>query len=193
MNAISWNVTPYGSCENRRFGWKCCFYYRQLLVTADVVHNSLIRFILMMEKTRSPKTSVLTRPTWRHIPEDDILYSQRREKLKSYIWFKFQFLTATNTKTAAVWIFYRALENCYRPLKERYCIHVHERRAIVLQNYMAPHPRRQQSFSHNAFTKVFATFIARTLRNRVHIYLRLRLMREVRAKLLQVNMIARGQ
>jgi hypothetical protein len=39
----------------------------------------------LMEDTRSSETSVLTSATRRHIPEDDILHSHRRENLKSYI------------------------------------------------------------------------------------------------------------
>jgi hypothetical protein len=38
----------------------------------------------MMEAIRSSKTSVFTRATWRHIPEDGILHCHRRENLKSY-------------------------------------------------------------------------------------------------------------
>jgi hypothetical protein len=38
-----------------------------------------------MEVTRSFETSVLTRPTRRHIPEDGNLHSHRRENLKSCI------------------------------------------------------------------------------------------------------------
>jgi hypothetical protein len=45
----------------------------QLLVTANVVPSTLILSILNMETTRSSETSCLTRPTRRHIPEDDIL------------------------------------------------------------------------------------------------------------------------
>jgi hypothetical protein len=53
----------------------------QLLVTADVP-SLLILFTLMMEVTFSPETSVFTRAIRRHIPEDDVLHSHRRENLK---------------------------------------------------------------------------------------------------------------
>jgi hypothetical protein len=43
--------------------------------------RSLILYFLKMEATRSSETSVLTRPTRRHIPEDGTLHSCRREEI----------------------------------------------------------------------------------------------------------------
>jgi hypothetical protein len=63
-----------------------CFFtvWFSLLVTADI---SSSRFLstLKMEATRSTEMSVLTRPTWCHIPEDDILHSHCRENVTSYV------------------------------------------------------------------------------------------------------------
>jgi hypothetical protein len=55
----------------------------RLLVMANVP-SSPILVTVMMGALSSSVTSVLTRTTWRHIPED-ILRSHRRENLKSYI------------------------------------------------------------------------------------------------------------
>jgi hypothetical protein len=51
------------------------------LVTANIVINLDDAVTLRMEATRSSESSVLTRPTRRHIPE--ILCSNSRENLKS--------------------------------------------------------------------------------------------------------------
>jgi hypothetical protein len=48
----------------------------------------------MKEALGSSETLILTRATWRNIPEDTILHSHRREDLKSYILIM-QFLLVT--------------------------------------------------------------------------------------------------
>jgi hypothetical protein len=47
--------------------------------------SSQILVTLMMEEIRSHETYVLKRATRRHIPEDGILHSHRRENLKPYV------------------------------------------------------------------------------------------------------------
>jgi hypothetical protein len=52
--------------------------------TANVVPSSLILSTLVRKATCSSGTSVLTRATRRHIPEDGILHSHHRENLEAY-------------------------------------------------------------------------------------------------------------
>jgi hypothetical protein len=65
-NAVFWDMAPRGSCR---------VFLRielQLLVSANVVHSSVVRFTLMLEATRSSETYDLTRSTRHHMPEDGI-------------------------------------------------------------------------------------------------------------------------
>jgi hypothetical protein len=51
---------------------------------ANVFPSSPILITLNMEVIRSSETTVLTRATRRNVPEDNVLYSHRRENLKAY-------------------------------------------------------------------------------------------------------------
>jgi hypothetical protein len=69
-SAVFWDVVPCGSCNNRCFGGTRRLYLRSSLADFST---------LKMEAT-----SVTTKPTCRHTPEDGILHNDRCNYLKSY-------------------------------------------------------------------------------------------------------------
>jgi hypothetical protein len=98
---VFWDVTPCGSCRNRRFGgnsyllhkgdknpWtrnNASYSMHRLLVTASVVSSSPILVPMMKEALRSSETWVPIRATWRNITEDAILHSHRHKNSRNVI------------------------------------------------------------------------------------------------------------
>jgi hypothetical protein len=70
-NVVFWDVAPCGLLQTGVSSG----------LTFFLAHG--ISSTLKMEETCSSETSVYNKPTRRHIPDDDILHSHRRENLKS--------------------------------------------------------------------------------------------------------------
>jgi hypothetical protein len=86
-NAVFWDVALCRSCVNRRFGgsYRLHLQCRNNPPTRNQLEQVTADCSLKMEAIRSSETSVHTRSTQRHIPDDGILHSHRCENLKSYI------------------------------------------------------------------------------------------------------------
>jgi hypothetical protein len=91
-NAHFRDMTPYGSCKNRRFGGIYRLHHQggnsqrtrnNVSVTANVVPSSQIIFTLIMV-IHSSETSVHITAIWYNIPEDVIVHSDHSEYLKPY-------------------------------------------------------------------------------------------------------------
>jgi hypothetical protein len=89
--AVFCDVTPCGFCKNRRSGRTYCL--------------------------RSSETLVPTRTTRRHIPEDDIRHSHRRENLKSDMWI---YLFGTSKPILKMGIFFVEMSKVLNSLLDKY-------------------------------------------------------------------------
>jgi hypothetical protein len=79
-NAAFWNVMPWCSCNNQRFGGMYLLHHlgvknQELLVAFYIIPSALIPSTSMMEAVHSSEMSVLTRTTLCRIQEDGILHS----------------------------------------------------------------------------------------------------------------------
>jgi hypothetical protein len=82
-NGVFWDVTSGRSCVNRRFGEM----YRLHLQGRKIRERetSVSRWLQIGSTIRFSETSVHTRSTWFHIPENGILHSHRSENLSPNI------------------------------------------------------------------------------------------------------------
>jgi hypothetical protein len=74
-NAVLWDITPCGSCNDRRFGGTYHLNYqddknRRARNNVSSKKQPKHADTLMMEAIRSSETSVLKRATWRQIPDE---------------------------------------------------------------------------------------------------------------------------
>jgi hypothetical protein len=86
-NAVFWDVTTCRYCVNRCFGgtYRPHFQGREIRERG----TNVSRWLQTVNR-RSSETSLHTRSARRHIPEDGILHSHRRENLKSYMEIMFK-------------------------------------------------------------------------------------------------------
>jgi hypothetical protein len=76
-NSVFWDVTPCKSCVKRRLGGAYHLHLQLNLQPPAQAGSSLADFFtLKMEEIHSSETSVYTRSTQRHIPEDGILLTE---------------------------------------------------------------------------------------------------------------------
>jgi hypothetical protein len=89
-NGVFWDVTPCGSCKNRRFRGTYLHLLQGEKKLADSCHPD-------DKAICSSEMSVLTKTTRLYIPEDGNLHNYRRENLKSYklLCFSYDFLNIT--------------------------------------------------------------------------------------------------
>jgi hypothetical protein len=62
-------------------------FYLWRMVSSGMLHHVALVITDVSEALGNSETSVLTRATWRNIPEDTIFHSHHRENLKSYIFY----------------------------------------------------------------------------------------------------------
>jgi hypothetical protein len=135
-NAVSWDVAPCISCVTRRFGGN----YR-LQPPAHAGSSLVDLSTLKMEGICSSETSVHTRSTRRHIPEDGILHSHRRENPKSYyggLWGKYRCKDTEHTSSHTTGIPYPRNESHSRLANQCWLLNIQVRTRthhIIFVNY----------------------------------------------------------
>jgi hypothetical protein len=83
--AIFWDVALCRSCVNRCFGGTYRFHVQGRKIRRLQLSAHTGTSIVNMEAIRSSETSVHTRSSQRHIPEDGIHHSHRCENLRSCV------------------------------------------------------------------------------------------------------------